>query len=244
MDVRSPAESDALCWPEVCARFWSHGLAGIPKYWTECRKRYLADNDMLTRFLNRNAELMNRKTGYMERQETLDEEFGVTYAVLRPYIEEWQAQQDAKKAKRAAGTAKAEPEPVVPEAVEVTAVEAEKSLEQIEGHGDLEDVRWALSNLSRQDAKPSQAPSQIGWNLLVIARSGVQGQLKLLDIYRATIIQPTAKAREAEMGRTDADDAHLKDLMGRLGEGLDSDGGEAESGVASAGVSGGAEIQG
>jgi len=210
---------------------------------------------MLTRFLNRNAELMNRKTGYMERQETLDEEFGVTYAVLKPYIEEWQAQQDAKKAKRArlAKPSKAqqclakgqsEPEPDVPEVVSVTEVEAEESLEQIEGHGDLEDVRWALSNLSRQDAKPSQAPSQIGWNLLVIARSGVQGQLKLLDIYRATIIQPTAKAREAEMGRTDADDAHLRDLMGRLGEGLDSDGGEAESGVASAGVSGGTEIQG
>lgn len=186
---------------------------------------------------------MNRKTGYMERQETLDEEFGVTYAVLKPYIEEWNAEQDAKKAKRSPKP-KAEPEPDVPEVVSVTEVEAQESLEQIEGHGDLEDVRWALSNLSRQDAKPSQAPSQIGWNLLVIARSGVQGQLKLLDIYRATIIQPTAKAREAEMGRTDADDAHLKDLMGRLGEGLDSDGGEAESGVASAGVSSGAEIQG
>jgi len=130
-------------------------LAGIPKYWTECRKRYLADKDMLTRFLNRNAELMNRKTGYMERQETLDEEFGVTYAVLKPYIEEWQAEQEEKKAKRAAGRAKSEPEPVVPEAVSVTEVEAQESIEQIEGHGDLE------PESSGRQAQPGPVPDRV-----------------------------------------------------------------------------------
>lgn len=214
-----------------------------PRYWVEARKRYLSENNRLVEFQRRNAQLMSDIRDYDERQEALDTEFGIEYGLLKPYIDEYHAEQKAKK-RRGPGK-QSKPEQASESKVEL---ESDASVgvvaEAVANAGDLEDVRWAIANLSRTGVGPKDAPSQIAWNLLLIARSGVQGQLKLLDIYRATIIQPTAKAREAELGRTDADDAHLSDLMSRLGDGLaDSEDPQEQSGVEAEGVSSGSEIQ-
>jgi hypothetical protein len=202
----------------------------VPRNWLKARERWLADVGRLDDFNRRLMHLMTEGVGFDERHEILDEEFGATYEVLEPYLSEYAREQ---KERKASGRKAAAPPPSGPEPEAGSEVRSEIGSEMpdaasvpdgssvMEIGGDLSDVRWALANLSKTKIREKDAPSAIAYNLLVIARGGVQGQLKLMDIYRSTIIQPAAKA--AESSPLEGQDAHLEGLLRRLSEGLVED---------------------
>jgi len=198
----------------------------VPRNWLKARERWLADQGRTDEFNRRLMHLVSEGVGFDERHEIVDQEFGVTYEVLEPYLNAYAAEQKAKKA----GRNKAGPPPQEQAPPEAATEKAEAMPDPatmpdgssvMEIGGDLSDVRWALANLSRTGIRERDAPTAIAYNLLVIARSGIQGQLKLMDIYRSTIVQPAAKA--AESAEVDGRDSHLEELLGRLSEGLGDD---------------------
>ena len=174
---------------------------------------WLKANGREVEFQKRYGELVTQGIEFDERQEMIDQEFGLTYAVLKPYIDQYNADQ---KVKAKAKNPEPDPEPEV--AVERGSPGEEPEPDRALG-GDTNDVRWAIANLSKAGLSPRDAPTAIAWNLLAIGRSGIQGQLKLLDIYRATIVQPAAKELSQE-GLAGPDD-RLADLLERLGDGLE-----------------------
>ena len=204
---------------------------GTPTFWMRAREMWLEETGKAHEFNRRALELVKDRTSFDERQEMLDDEFGITYDLLKPYIDRYEQQQREKKAAKAAGKAAAkqarqseddggaEPDRGDPLPAPAEGGAGGDHPETI--GGDLSDVRWALANLSRSGVNPKDAPSAIAWNLLVIGRGGTQGQLKLLDIYRATIVQPAAKA--AESGPVEGPDVRLDELLARLGDGLAGD---------------------
>lgn len=194
-----------------------------PGWWIKARDAWLRSIGRDAEFSARALALASdRDKTWDERQEMLDEEFGVTYEALRPFIEP-----TAPRRRKGSGDGDrqavdgGEPSPPVAAAPE----------------GDLGDVRWALSNLGAS-VRQSDAPSPIAWSLLALARSGGAGAMKLLDIYRATIVQPAVQAAS----RVDADaDRLLDELLDRLMEGIDEDPAPdaVEPGVAPQGGGGG-----
>lgn len=171
-------------------------------------------------FNKRGMELTVEKVGFEEKQEILDGEFGITYQVLKPFIDQVNAEARAKR-KRKEAPAQSEGSGAEPDRGEAEPDPASSGAgigDPEPVGGDIADVRWALANLSKQGVGPKDSPSAIAWNLLVIGRGGTQGQLKLLDIYRATIIQPAAKA--AEQAPVEGPDGKLEELLERLGAGL------------------------
>jgi len=196
-------------------------MAAPPTHWIRARDLWLEEVGRADEFRRRAVELMDVERDFGKRQEILDEEFGVTYELLEPYVRRWREGRDAAAAAKRAGkdAAKARdagPSGGVPAPDPAVGGAGDGGPEAI--GGDVADVRWAIANLSRQGVGPRDAPTAIAWNLLVIGRSGIQGQLKLMDIYRATIVQPAAKA--AEQGPVDGPDVRLEDLLARLSEGL------------------------
>lgn len=193
---------------------------GIPTYWFKAREAYLRSIDRWHEFNKRGMELTVEKVGFEEKQEILDGEFGITYQVLKPFIDQVNAEARAKR-KRKEAPAQSEGSGAEPDRGEAEPDPASSGAgigDPEPVGGDIADVRWALANLSKQGVGPKDSPSAIAWNLLVIGRGGTQGQLKLLDIYRATIIQPAAKA--AEQAPVEGPDGKLEELLERLGAGL------------------------
>lgn len=193
---------------------------GIPNYWFKAREAYLRSVDRWDAFAKRGMELTMERVEFEAKQEQLDEEFGITYQVLKPFIDQVNAESRAKRRPKP-GAAQSEESGAEPDRGEAEPVPAPGGAgvgDPESVGGDIADVRWALANLSRQGVGPKDAPSLIAWNLLVIGRGGTQGQLKLLDIYRATIIQPAAKI--AEHAPVEGPDGKLEELLERLGAGL------------------------
>lgn len=181
-----------------------------PGWWIKARAAWLESIGRGAEFDKRALELAsNRDLTWDERQEKLDEEFGVTYESLRPFIPPTgtRRRKDSGEGERPAADG-GDPSPVAAP----------------DQGGDLGDVRWALANLGSA-VRQSDAPSPIAWSLLALARSGSSGAMKLLDIYRATIVQPAVQA--ASRPEADAADARLDDLLRRLSEGLDDPEGPA-----------------
>jgi hypothetical protein len=175
----------------------------------EARKAYCSEAGIEDAFLRRAMEMVHEIHDFEERQEKLDEEFGITYELLKPYIEQYHETR-GKRPKKA--------KMVEPESSAMPPKDESLSLEpgrdQPLGSGDIGDVRWAMSNLTSESANSKSAPTKIAWNLVVAARQSPQGLLKLMDIYKATVIQPQVK--DAESGGNHETDRHLSDVLGRL----------------------------
>lgn len=195
----------------------------IPNYWLRAREAWLREQGRWDEYVRMWGAMTGDGVPFAEKHEQIDAHFGLTYELLRPWIDRVNAEQAAKRASRRSKASDSGGEaPPAPPPDAAAGAAAEPPAEQPVG-GDIADVRWALANLSLHGVGPKDAPSPIAWSLLVIGRSGTQGQLKLLDVYRATIIQPAAKAAE-EVAPSGEQDDRLDELLARLARGIDAPG--------------------
>lgn len=166
--------------------------------WIAGKTAYLREAGLQEEYQQHFYDLRSEIPDKMRRSEAVEERMGLTYELLKPYIEKHVRDKKRRQAKRTSKT------PV------------EFDPEKHTSADDVRDIRWAMAHLSDEAVMASDAPSPIAWNLLIASRQSQAGLLKLMEIFRQVVVPRQADAAVANAVATD--DARLSDLLASLSD--------------------------
>jgi len=131
----------------------------------EAKKRWidLQDSDFKSRYFARAKEMNDGKIHYLEREEALNEEFGIDRDLLTDTIEEVRVEWKKKKADKR--EAKKSLPPEAPSSEQETAPRGGSI-----ASNDVSNVKWVAENLPNDEASREDAPSAAAWGMLCWAR--------------------------------------------------------------------------
>lgn len=181
----------------------------------EAKKRWIAEQsqEWRTAYYARAKELNDGQHHYLEREETLNEEFGIDRDRLTDQIDavslEWAEKRAATKA------AKQERSSAGNESLPPT--EPPREVEppprgSLIASNDVSNVKWVAENLPNEDAEKGDAPSVAAWGMLCWARRNPDQFYT--QIYKQVVI-PTKREIEEASDAAD-DEERLIDALDRV----------------------------
>ena len=131
----------------------------------EAKKRFLDAQEAgyKSRYFSRAKEINDGKVHYLEREEILNEEFGIDRDLLTDIIEEVRVEWKKKKADKR--EAKKSLPPEAPSSEQETAPRG-----GLIASNDVSNVKWVADNLPNDGATREDAPSTAAWGMLCWAR--------------------------------------------------------------------------
>lgn len=175
----------------------------------EAKKRWIENQPKGWKesYFARAKELNDGKTHYLEREEILNEEFGISRDGLTEEIEgvrlEWKEKKAKTKEENQAKQGESLPPPTAP-------LEQETAPRGgFVASNDVSNVKWVAENLPNEDAQRSEAPSTAAWGMLCWARRNPDQFYT--QIYKQVVIP---SKREIEEANDAADDEER--LIGAL----------------------------
>tara|TARA_R110000803_G_scaffold20067_2_gene51881 strand:- start:5782 stop:6351 length:570 start_codon:yes stop_codon:yes gene_type:complete len=164
----------------------------------DAKKRWLAEQpqEFLTEYHSRSRELNDGVTHYLEREETLNEEFKITRDLMSSHIDDILKERKKKRQEeKAAEPPKASP----PE----EANDGPASNGGFVASNDVVNIKWVAENLPNEDAKRGGAPNSAAWGLLCWARRNPDQFYT--QIYKQVVIPTKREIEEASDAANDED---------------------------------------
>jgi len=164
----------------------------------QAKKKWLSeqDADFLQKYHGRVAELNDGKNHYLEREEILNEEFGITRESLASHIEDVLSERKKKKERK-------KPDIVTPLDPPAEVIDGPASNGGFVASNDVINIKWVAENLPNDEAEKGQAPNSAAWGLLCWARRNPDQFYT--QIYKQVVIPTKREIEEASDAANDED---------------------------------------